>query len=74
MNIISALGIEGGCNCQFALHPESYEYADRSKSEVANRLPWPRATGYPIAKVAQKYNRIWTDEIPMLLQANLCLF
>ena len=27
LNIISALGVEGGCNCQFALHPTSFEYA-----------------------------------------------
>ena len=27
LNIISALGVEGGCNCQFALNPETFEYA-----------------------------------------------
>ena len=27
INIIQALGVEGGCNCQFALHPDSFEYA-----------------------------------------------
>ncbi|MBQ4270630.1 MAG: ATP-grasp domain-containing protein, partial [Clostridiales bacterium] len=27
LNIIEALGVEGGCNCQFALHPTSFEYA-----------------------------------------------
>ncbi len=56
LNIIHALGIEGGCNCQFALHPESFEYA---VIEVNPRLSRSsalasKATGYPIAKVASK--------------------
>ncbi|MBR5156534.1 MAG: carbamoyl-phosphate synthase large subunit [Clostridia bacterium] len=56
LNIINALGIEGGCNCQFALHPESFEYA---VIEVNPRLSRSsalasKATGYPIAKVASK--------------------
>ncbi len=56
LNIIHALGIEGGCNCQFALHPESMEYA---VIEVNPRLSRSsalasKATGYPIAKVASK--------------------
>lgn len=56
LNIISALGVEGGCNCQFALNPESFEY---SVIEVNPRVSRSsalasKATGYPIAKVAAK--------------------
>ncbi|MGI6062869.1 carbamoyl-phosphate synthase large subunit [Blautia sp.] len=67
LNIITELGITGGCNVQFALHPESFEYC---VIEVNPRLSRSsalasKATGYPIAKVASKialgYN---LDEIP----------
>ena len=56
LNIITALKIEGGCNCQFALHPNSFEYA---VIEVNPRLSRSsalasKATGYPIARVATK--------------------
>ena len=56
LNIVSALGIEGGCNCQFALDPNSFQYA---VIEVNPRLSRSsalasKATGYPIAKVATK--------------------
>ncbi len=56
LNIITALGIEGGCNVQFALHPDTMEYA---LIEVNPRLSRSsalasKATGYPIAKVATK--------------------
>lgn len=56
LNIISELKVEGGCNCQFALHPESMEY---SVIEVNPRVSRSsalasKATGYPIAKVAAK--------------------
>lgn len=56
LNIISALGIEGGCNCQFALHPESYEYAVIEVNPRVSRSSAlaSKATGYPIAKVATK--------------------
>lgn len=54
--IISELGIEGGCNCQFALNPETFEY---SVIEVNPRVSRSsalasKATGYPIAKVSTK--------------------
>lgn len=39
LNIIQAMGIEGGCNCQFALNPESFEYA---VIEVNPRVPFFR--------------------------------
>jgi carbamoyl-phosphate synthase large subunit len=54
--IVEALGIEGGCNVQYALHPERLEYV---VIEVNPRLSRSsalasKATGYPIAKVAAK--------------------
>lgn len=56
LNIISALGIEGGCNCQFALHPESFEYAVIEVNPRVSRSSAlaSKATGYPIAKVSTK--------------------
>lgn len=56
LDIISELKIEGGCNCQFALNPDSFEY---SVIEVNPRVSRSsalasKATGYPIAKVATK--------------------
>ncbi|NLY90014.1 MAG: carbamoyl-phosphate synthase large subunit [Firmicutes bacterium] len=56
LKIVAALGIEGGCNVQFALHPEKLEYV---VIEVNPRLSRSsalasKATGYPIAKVAAK--------------------
>ncbi|MBE7030050.1 MAG: carbamoyl-phosphate synthase large subunit [Ruminococcaceae bacterium] len=56
LNIISALGIEGGCNCQFALEPNSFEYAVIEVNPRVSRSSAlaSKATGYPIAKVATK--------------------
>ena len=56
LKIISALGIEGGCNVQFALHPTSYEYAVIEVNPRVSRSSAlaSKATGYPIAKVATK--------------------
>ncbi len=56
LNIIHALGIEGGCNCQFALHPESFEYAVIEVNPRVSRSSAlaSKATGYPIAKVTSK--------------------
>jgi len=56
LNIISALGIQGGCNVQFALHPESFEYAVIEVNPRVSRSSAlaSKATGYPIAKVATK--------------------
>ncbi|MDP4127187.1 MAG: carbamoyl-phosphate synthase large subunit [Bacillota bacterium] len=56
LRIVNGLGIEGGCNVQFALHPSSMEYV---VIEVNPRLSRSsalasKATGYPIAKVAAK--------------------
>jgi len=66
INIIQALGVEGGCNCQFALHPESFEYAVIEVNPRVSRSSAlaSKATGYPIAKVASKIAIGYTlDEI-----------
>ncbi len=56
LRIISELKVEGGCNCQFALHPESMEYAVIEVNPRVSRSSAlaSKATGYPIAKVAAK--------------------
>jgi carbamoyl-phosphate synthase large subunit len=56
LNIITALGVEGGCNVQFALHPDSFEYAVIEVNPRVSRSSAlaSKATGYPIAKVAAK--------------------
>ena len=67
LEIISALGIEGGCNVQFALNPDSYEYAVIEVNPRVSRSSAlaSKATGYPIAKVAAKVALGYTlDEIP----------
>ena len=67
LDIISALEIEGGCNCQFALNPDSFEYAVIEVNPRVSRSSAlaSKATGYPIAKVAAKVALGYTlDEIP----------
>ena len=67
LDIISALEIEGGCNVQFALNPESFEYAVIEVNPRVSRSSAlaSKATGYPIAKVAAKVALGYTlDEIP----------
>lgn len=56
LRIIGVLGVEGGCNCQFALHPHSFEYAVIEVNPRVSRSSAlaSKATGYPIAKVATK--------------------
>lgn len=56
LEIINALGVEGGCNCQFALHPDSFEYAVIEVNPRVSRSSAlaSKATGYPIAKIATK--------------------
>ncbi len=55
-DIINAVGIEGGCNVQFALNPTSFEYAVIEINPRVSRSSAlaSKATGYPIAKVAAK--------------------
>ena len=66
LNIITALNIEGGCNVQFALHPESFEYCVIEVNPRVSRSSAlaSKATGYPIAKLAAKIALGYTlDEI-----------
>ena len=66
LKIIDELGVEGGCNCQFALHPTSFEYAVIEVNPRVSRSSAlaSKATGYPIAKVATKIAIGYTlDEI-----------
>ena len=66
LNIISELQITGGCNVQFALHPESFEYCVIEVNPRVSRSSAlaSKATGYPIAKVAAKIAIGYTlDEI-----------
>lgn len=56
IDIINAVGIEGGCNVQLALNPHSFEYAVIEINPRVSRSSAlaSKATGYPIAKVAAK--------------------
>lgn len=66
INIISELNITGGCNVQYALHPESFEYCVIEVNPRVSRSSAlaSKATGYPIAKVAAKIALGYTlDEI-----------
>ena len=56
LNIITELGIQGGCNVQFALHPTTFEYCVIEVNPRVSRSSAlaSKATGYPIAKVAAK--------------------
>ncbi len=56
LDIVRALGVEGGCNVQFALEPESFKYAVIEVNPRVSRSSAlaSKATGYPIAKVAAK--------------------
>ena len=66
LDIINALEIEGGCNVQFALNPDSFEYAVIEVNPRVSRSSAlaSKATGYPIAKVAAKVALGYTlDEI-----------
>ncbi len=67
LKIISELGVTGGCNVQFALHPTSFEYCVIEVNPRVSRSSAlaSKATGYPIAKVAAKIALGYTlDEIP----------
>ncbi|MGA8574848.1 MAG: carbamoyl-phosphate synthase large subunit [Candidatus Cybelea sp.] len=67
INVIRALDVQGGCNIQFALHPERSEYAIIEVNPRVSRSSAlaSKATGYPIAKIATRIalgQRL--DEIP----------
>lgn len=66
LDIIQALEVEGGCNCQFALKPDSFDYAVIEVNPRVSRSSAlaSKATGYPIAKVAARIAVGYTlDEI-----------
>ena len=67
LNIITELGITGGCNVQYSLNPDSFEYCVIEVNPRVSRSSAlaSKATGYPIAKVAAKIALGYTlDEIP----------
>ena len=66
LNIISELNITGGCNVQYALHPDTFEYCVIEVNPRVSRSSAlaSKATGYPIAKVAARIALGYTlDEI-----------
>ncbi len=75
LDIITELGIEGGCNCQFALNPDSFDYAVIEVNPRVSRSSAlaSKATGYPIAKVSAKIALGYTlDEIRNEVTGKTC--
>ena len=75
LNIVNALGIVGGCNCQFALNPESFEYAVIEVNPRVSRSSAlaSKASGYPIAKITTKVALGYTlDEIKNDITGKTC--
>ncbi len=67
LEIVDAIGVVGGCNCQFALNPDSFEYAVIEVNPRVSRSSAlaSKATGYPIAKMTTRIALGYTlDEIP----------
>ncbi len=75
LDIISSIGIEGGCNCQFALNPDSFEYAVIEVNPRVSRSSAlaSKATGYPIAKITTRIALGYTlDEIKNDITGKTC--
>ena len=75
LDMITALGIVGGCNCQFALNPDSFEYAVIEVNPRVSRSSAlaSKATGYPIAKITTKIALGYTlDEIKNDITGKTC--
>ena len=75
LDIITHLGIVGGCNVQLALNPDSFEYAVIEVNPRVSRSSAlaSKATGYPIAKVATKIALGYTlDEITNDVTGETC--
>ncbi len=75
LDIISALKVEGGCNVQFALHPNSFDYAVIEVNPRVSRSSAlaSKATGYPIAKVSAQIAIGYTlDEIKNAVTGKTC--
>ena len=75
LDIIAAIGIVGGCNCQFALNPDSFEYAVIEVNPRVSRSSAlaSKATGYPIAKITTRIALGYTlDEISNDITGKTC--
>ena len=75
LKMVSAIGIVGGCNCQFALNPDSFEYAVIEVNPRVSRSSAlaSKATGYPIAKITTKLALGYTlDEIQNDITGKTC--
>ena len=75
LDIITALGVEGGCNCQFALNPDSFEYAVIEVNPRVSRSSAlaSKATGYPIARCAAQIAIGYTlDELRNAITGQTC--
>ena len=75
LDIVSAIGIVGGCNCQFALNPDSFEYAVIEVNPRVSRSSAlaSKATGYPIAKITTRLALGYTlDEITNDITGKTC--
>ncbi|MBR2730665.1 MAG: carbamoyl-phosphate synthase large subunit, partial [Clostridia bacterium] len=75
LDIVASIGIVGGCNCQFALDPESFEYAVIEVNPRVSRSSAlaSKATGYPIAKITTKLALGYTlDEIKNDITGKTC--
>ena len=75
LSIIDSIGIVGGCNCQFALHSDSFEYAVIEVNPRVSRSSAlaSKATGYPIAKITTKIALGYTlDEIKNEVTGKTC--
>ena len=75
LDIISEIGIVGGCNCQFALDPNSFEYAVIEVNPRVSRSSAlaSKATGYPIAKISTRIALGYTlDEIKNDITGKTC--
>ena len=75
LNIITELGITGGCNVQYALNPDSFEYCVIEVNPRVSRSSAlaSKATGYPIARVAAKIALGYTlDEIRNAVTGKTC--
>ena len=75
LKMIEAIGIVGGCNCQFALNPDSFEYAVIEVNPRVSRSSAlaSKATGYPIAKITTRIALGYTlDEIANDITGKTC--
>ena len=75
LDIIREIGIVGGCNCQFALNPESFDYAVIEVNPRVSRSSAlaSKATGYPIAKISTRIALGYTlDEIKNDITGKTC--